>query len=43
MQDADGDGYDRDTIDCDDDNPGIHPEAADVCDGIKTAPYEASP
>ena len=32
--DGDGDGYTPDEGDCDDDDPDIHPGAADVCDGI---------
>jgi predicted outer membrane repeat protein len=31
--DADGDGY-REGPDCDDDDPGVHPDAAELCDGI---------
>ncbi|MDX1912856.1 MAG: MopE-related protein [Saprospiraceae bacterium] len=31
--DVDSDGYNN-TVDCDDHNPAIHPNAADVCDGI---------
>jgi hypothetical protein len=31
--DADGDGY-AETIDCDDDNPDIFPNAEEVCDGV---------
>jgi hypothetical protein len=31
--DRDGDGYDAEQ-DCDDDDPAIHPEAAEACDGI---------
>jgi len=34
VQDADGDGYDRCSTDCDDDNPDIHPEAMEACDGV---------
>ena len=30
-EDADGDGY---TEDCDDDNPAVHPDAAELCDGL---------
>ncbi len=31
--DADGDGFTADR-DCDDDNPGVHPEADEVCNGV---------
>jgi hypothetical protein len=33
--DADGDGYD-DTEDCDDNDPAVHPDADEGCDGIDT-------
>ncbi len=33
LTDADGDGYDA-CVDCDDDDPEIHPDAAEICDGI---------
>lgn len=33
LVDADGDGYER-PADCDDDNPEVHPDATEVCDGI---------
>ena len=31
--DNDADGYNAD-VDCDDENPEIHPQASEVCDGI---------
>jgi hypothetical protein len=31
--DADGDGYTED-VDCDDDDPDVHPDAEEVCDGV---------
>jgi hypothetical protein len=33
MTDADGDGH-PDTVDCDDNDPAVHPGAAEVCDGV---------
>ena len=33
LEDADNDGYDS-SIDCDDDNPAIHPGSTEICDGI---------
>ena len=33
LDDADNDGYDS-SIDCDDDNPAIHPGSTEICDGI---------
>ena len=32
--DRDGDGYTVGDGDCDDDNPAIHPDAEEVCDGL---------
>ena len=31
--DRDGDGF-FDDVDCDDNNPAVHPGAAEVCDGV---------
>ncbi len=33
--DADGDGWDA-SLDCDDANPDVHPDAEEVCDGLDT-------
>lgn len=37
LTDVDGDGHDADSVggdDCDDDNPDIHPDADEICNGI---------
>lgn len=33
LVDTDGDGFYND-VDCDDDNPDVHPDAVEICDGI---------
>jgi hypothetical protein len=33
LLDRDGDGYDS-SVDCDDDAPGVHPDAIEVCNGV---------
>ena len=33
LQDRDNDGYDE-TIDCNDQNPSVHPDADEICDNI---------
>ena len=32
-KDFDGDGFGED-VDCDDENPDVHPDALEICDGI---------
>lgn len=34
QSDMDGDGFSIESGDCDDDNPDVHPDAVEVCDGV---------